>query len=146
MIDAVDVCWLQKRVMSSRRLNFQNTTKQSVSGQGLGCTLTRYRMEECLKTIYRVQSSWENMVKKGQNKCKAKQQIMNGLFLSLTCAESIRWLSLEAERTHRWSHYTITWQRQVGVGREAVWVVTMSFSLLGLFRRGLAKIQYCTRL
>ncbi len=29
---------------------------------------------------------------------------------------------------------------------EAVWVATMSFSLLGLLRRGLAKIQYCTRL
>ncbi len=31
-------------------------------------------------------------------------------------------------------------------GGEAVWVATMSFSLLGLIRRGLAKIQYCTRL
>ncbi len=30
-------------------------------------------------------------------------------------------------------------------GGEAVWVATMSFSLLGLLRRGLAKMQYCTR-
>ncbi len=29
---------------------------------------------------------------------------------------------------------------------DAIWVATMSFSLLGLLRRGLAKIQYCTRL
>ena len=29
---------------------------------------------------------------------------------------------------------------------EAVWVATMSFSLLGLLRRGLAKIQCRTRL
>ncbi len=29
---------------------------------------------------------------------------------------------------------------------EAVWVATMSFSLLGLLRKRPAKIQYCTRL
>ncbi len=37
-------------------------------------------------------------------------------------------------------------QKRGNLCAEAIWVATMSFSLLGLLRRGLTKIQYCTRL